>query len=160
MLSSKAGKKLFIVEGFKFRFHKSLTKGVERWACVNKKCKSYVKISNEIVIESKIDHNHEQPTEERLIKEKFNNSVKRKATENISDRTRKLINSELEEAEIDVLNSRDLVNIRKNIHKATSSVHSRTSVYKSFLPRPSFLIKSWFRADQVKIIYFPFIFTS
>lgn len=45
MFSSK-GKQLLVINNYKFRFHKKLSKNVERWCCANSKCKSYLKLTS------------------------------------------------------------------------------------------------------------------
>lgn len=64
MLISK--RKNFIIRcRFIFRFHKALANNVQRWVCVTRKCKAFLKTSRDgkLIQDSKGDtHNHEPPT--------------------------------------------------------------------------------------------------
>lgn len=41
---SEKGKMLIIKNEFKFCFHKELNNNIERWKCIQKQCKAYIKI--------------------------------------------------------------------------------------------------------------------
>jgi len=41
---SEKGKMLIIINEFKFCFHKELNNDIERWKCIRKQCKAYIKI--------------------------------------------------------------------------------------------------------------------
>jgi len=43
-MTSEKGKKVIIEDGFKFRFHKMLQNGVQRWKCYLNTCKCFFKI--------------------------------------------------------------------------------------------------------------------
>jgi len=93
---SERGKELRIIDGHKIRFHKELNGGVRRWCCAVKWCTAYTK-TNSVgdVIESKLVHEQDAYTDEELARDKFRNSVKRKALDDLCDRPSKLIHSEL-----------------------------------------------------------------
>jgi len=56
-----------------------------------------------------------------IFKKLFNNSVKRKAMEDLCERTRELIHKELLRQDLDSLTYVDIGNISRNMHKAGSS---------------------------------------
>jgi len=41
---SEKGKMLIIKNELKFCFHKELNNNIERWKCIQKQCKAYIKI--------------------------------------------------------------------------------------------------------------------
>ena len=53
---SKWGALLRIVDGYKFRLHKHLSDGLERWVCTDKKCKDFMNIDE---FGETIEENHE-----------------------------------------------------------------------------------------------------
>lgn len=56
---SRRGKDLIIVDNYKFRFHKNLQNNVQRWACTNSTCNSFIKTNeNKEIIEKHTDHQH------------------------------------------------------------------------------------------------------
>ena len=66
-------------------------------------------------------HNHDADSEACLNRQILNNSVKRKAMEDLCERTRKLIYEELRSQYLDTLTYNDIRNISRNMHKARSS---------------------------------------
>jgi len=59
VILSEKNKTLFNIDGYKFRYHKTLKNDVQRWSCCKKTCKSYIKLNNENeIIERANDHNH------------------------------------------------------------------------------------------------------
>lgn len=104
MLSEK-GKNLIVKDEFKFRFHKNLANDVQRWACTDKKCKAFMKMSAGIITDdSQADtHNHEPVQEASLAKQRISNAVKRKALDDVCERPSKLICRELDASAADVL---------------------------------------------------------
>ena len=65
--------------------------------------------------------NHDVDGEACLNRQIFKNSVKRKATEDLRERPRKLIRKELLSQYFDTVTCKDITNISRNIHKARSS---------------------------------------
>jgi len=81
-----------IINGFKFRFHKSLTNDVERWVCSRKNCLAYMKIDDRgTTIEQGLQHNHSADEHETLIRQRIANACKRKDTDDVFERLSKLI---------------------------------------------------------------------
>jgi hypothetical protein len=65
-------------------------------------------------------HNHVEDSEAILNRRILNNSVKRRAMEDLSERPRRLIRKELQIQDLDTLTYKDRQNIRRNIHKTRS----------------------------------------
>jgi hypothetical protein len=66
-------------------------------------------------------HNHEADSEACLNRQILNNSVKRKAMEDFSERPRKLIHKELQNQYVNTLTYKDTRDISRNMHTARSS---------------------------------------
>ena len=66
-------------------------------------------------------HNHDADSEACLKRQILNNSVKRKAMEDLWERPRKMIHEELRSQYLDTLTYKDISNISRNMHKARSS---------------------------------------
>jgi hypothetical protein len=66
-------------------------------------------------------HNHDADNDACLNRQILNNSVKRKAMEDLCERPRKLIHKELRSQYLDTLTYKDVRNISRNMHKARSS---------------------------------------
>jgi hypothetical protein len=66
-------------------------------------------------------HNHDADSEACLNRQILNNSVKRKAMEDLCERPRKLIHRELRSRFLDTLSYKDIRNISRYMHKACSS---------------------------------------
>lgn len=122
MLSEK-GKDLKVARGYKYRFQRRMTSGVQRWICSSSKtCKAYLKLttSGELV-ESNVHHDHNPESDAKIQKQQLNNTVKRKAVEDICERPSKVINRVLLEGDGEcALTSQDHANIRRNVHHARS----------------------------------------
>jgi hypothetical protein len=66
-------------------------------------------------------HNHDADSEACLNRQILNNSVKKKAMEDLCERTHKLIHKELRSQYLDTLTYNDIKNISSNMHTARSS---------------------------------------
>jgi hypothetical protein len=66
-------------------------------------------------------HNHDADSEACLNRQTFNNSLKRKAMEDLCERQHKLIHKELRSQDLDTLTYKDTGNISRNMYKARSS---------------------------------------
>ncbi|KAE9528757.1 hypothetical protein AGLY_012332 [Aphis glycines] len=93
-------KELRVIDGFKFRFHRIMKNEIQRWACTNKRCNAFLKFDT---------HG------------KLSNSVKREAVEQLCERPSKIIYSEITPDDLNILDSKDINLIRKNIHTARMS---------------------------------------
>lgn len=127
VIVSERGKNLIVLDGYKYRFHKQLTNGVKRWVCSvsgNKKCPAYLKTEgkSDVLVHIADNHNHQALDEKVLNRLALSNSLKRKATEDLSERPIKLIHTELRSGDVSTLTITDLKCIRKNIYHARRSV--------------------------------------
>ena len=66
-------------------------------------------------------HNHEADSDACLNRQILNNSVTRKAMQDLCERPRKLIHDELLSQDLDTLTYKDIMNISRSMHKARSS---------------------------------------
>ena len=66
-------------------------------------------------------HNHDAESEACLNRQILNNSVKKKAMDDLCERPRKLIHGELRSQYLDTVTYRDIRYISRNTHKARSS---------------------------------------
>ena len=122
VIRSEKGNDLLVIKGFKFRFQKSLAENMERWCCTNKKCKCYIKCDERReIVGGNVTHNHDKDSDASLNRQILNNSVKRKATEDLYERPRNMIHKELQSQDLNTVTCKDIQNIRRNIHKARSS---------------------------------------
>jgi len=107
---------LFVIDQYKFRFHKYSKNNIERWCCCKKTCKSYIHLnSDNDVVKKVINYNHHEENE-ILNRQILSNKLKRKAVDDISEKPSKIINSELLKNDIDTLTTYDLQLIRKYIY--------------------------------------------
>lgn len=124
VMYGEKNKKLVIVQGFKFGFQKMLANDVERWICTQRSCKCYLKIdSREVIIERKVDHNHNAIDTSVLNRQKLSNSVKRAACDNIHELPSKIVRRELASGDVDTLTMTDIRRIKSNLHHARSQLH-------------------------------------
>ncbi|CAH1115248.1 unnamed protein product [Psylliodes chrysocephalus] len=126
---SEKGKELLVLDGYKCRFHKELTGGIKRWVCSvsgNKKCTAYLKTEGKTNIIEVVDNHNYPPLDEKILnRNEVSNSLKRKASEDLSERPLKFIHRELRKGDGETLTNCDVTCIRNNIY------HSR----RSFLPK-------------------------
>ncbi|KAJ9574686.1 hypothetical protein L9F63_008147 [Diploptera punctata] len=128
---------LLVIEGFKFRFHKTLANGLQQWTCSIKTCKCFLKLdSSNSVIEKMKNHSHEKVGEKMLQRQKISNAVKRKAMEDVCTRPTKLIHKELSAGNRESIDKFDIELIRRNIQYARTS-----SGYPVWPPLESHLFK-------------------
>jgi len=93
--------------------------------CTNTKCKCYIKCneSPEIFVGGRgyVLHNQDADREACLNRQILNNSVKRKAMEDLCERPHKLIHRELRSQQLITLTYKFIRNISRNMHKARFS---------------------------------------
>jgi len=91
---SEKGKKKYVIEGFKFSFHKLLKNDIERWRCIL--CKSFFKYTNNEFIDQNLTHNHHNCDSEKILNRQIlNNNLKRKSQDDICEKPSKLLHSKL-----------------------------------------------------------------
>ena len=95
---------------------------MERWCCTNKKRIQYIKFNESPeIFGGDVTHNHDADSETYLNRQILNNSVKRKAMQDLCERTHKLIHKELWSQSLDTLAYKDIRNISRNMHKTLPS---------------------------------------
>lgn len=123
---SQNGKKLLIVDKYKFFLHYTAKSGQKTWRCINNKCQSKIYTNNteNEVIEKHVVliHNHDEDT--TLNRQEVNNSLKRKVSEdNIVEKPSKFILTEIKNFNNENnLNTTDLNYIRRNVYNARKSI--------------------------------------
>jgi hypothetical protein len=90
---------------------------------LTKKCKCYIKCnkSPEIFGRGSVMHSHDADSEACFNRQILNNSVERKAMEDLCERPGKLIHKELRSQYVDTLIYKNTENISRNTHKTRSS---------------------------------------
>lgn len=122
MLSEK-GQPLRVIDGFKFRFHKRLRSGVQRWTCAKASCKAFIKFEvRELTGTVTNTHNHVADATVFLERQKFSNAVKRKATKSLCDKPLKVIREELMTQNYGDITASDLRRAQKNIYEIRSTL--------------------------------------
>lgn len=120
---SERGKLLKVVDGFKYRKDREVSRGIA-WRCTVRGCAAriYTDVTASVLIDgpaSSVHHNHQQASD--LQQKKLCNSVKKKAIENIGERPIKLIRTGVAESEGNI-NVHDVHNIRQCIYRARRSI--------------------------------------
>jgi len=124
MLSEK-GKLIFIVDKFKFSFHKLLQNGQHRYKCTKRGCTANLKVlENEDIVwtSCNLEHNHDADEENKIERQIISNNLKRKATENLCERPSKLLHSYLRENNTNAITTKDVTYIKHNIFQARASL--------------------------------------
>lgn len=94
MIFSEKNKTLFIIDGYKFRYHKTLKNDSQRWSCCKKTFKSYIKLNNKneiieraymIIILLRILQNY------LINRRQLSNNLKGMTVEKLYDKLSKLI---------------------------------------------------------------------
>ncbi|CAH0558963.1 unnamed protein product [Brassicogethes aeneus] len=94
---SERGKKLIVIQKYKFRKHRETALGVF-YRCTVRTCSASISVdkTEEVLLQVNGQHNH--PSIENLQVKKLQNAIKRKVTEDISLRPSKIINMGINEA--------------------------------------------------------------
>jgi len=122
VLRSEKWKDLLVFKGFKFRFQKLFPTIWNDGVVLSKKYKCCIKCNeSREIFRRNVLHNHDASREACLKRQIFNNSVIRKAMEDLCERPRKLIHKELRSQDLDTLTYKDIGNISRNMHKALTS---------------------------------------
>lgn len=120
MLSEK-GKRLILIDGYTFSYHKNLAAGCTRWKCVKRPCKAFLKRNvHDLLIprESNLNHSCQVNTPNIIVRQRISNSMKGKAYNTFRIRPSTLISGEVQGKDADILTMDDITRIRKNIHAA------------------------------------------
>ncbi|CAH1109054.1 unnamed protein product [Psylliodes chrysocephalus] len=99
-------------------------KTVKRWQCSKRTCKAFVKTqeSDDTIVQSVLDHNHEKLSDEVFNRHFVSNSVKRKGVEDICEKPLKLIRNEIKNSAVEALTTKDIVDIMGNINPTELNV--------------------------------------
>jgi hypothetical protein len=122
---SEKGQTLRVIYGFKFRFHKRLRNGEQRWTCTKSSCKSFVKFDvNGGSGDVTNAHNHSPDSAACIRRQTLSNSIKRKAVDSLCDKPIKMIRDELMAKQNDYrnLSASDIRRVQKNVSEARSGV--------------------------------------
>lgn len=123
VIFSEKGKKLLVVQEYKFCVANVLKDSTVRWRCVSKKtrCSATIYTSTEdynTILKYKLDHNH--GPEINLERQELSNRIKRKAQDDLYERPSKVIHKDLAQSSslLDKVTTNDLNLIRKNVYEA------------------------------------------
>jgi rRNA pseudouridine-1189 N-methylase Emg1 (Nep1/Mra1 family) len=47
---SKKNRSIYVIDGYKFRFHKNLKNDIDQYCCTKKTCKVYIHLNNNVII--------------------------------------------------------------------------------------------------------------
>ena len=115
LCTSEKGRPLLVIDGYTFSFHKMLAKDtVKRWQCSKRTCKAFVKTQSteDTIVESVLDHNHEKLPADVFNRKLVSNSIKDQAVGNICEKPLNLIRSEIKNRGIDTFTTTDIVRVR------------------------------------------------
>lgn len=117
-VNSEKGKKLLLLEKYKFGFQKTLSGDIQRWTCTKRKCTAYMKLHNDSIVQQQINHNHEPDTDGVLARQTVSNNLKRKGDALITEKPSKMIRREITSSSSYgfTLTQHDLQRIRKNLN--------------------------------------------
>ncbi|CAH1158483.1 unnamed protein product [Phyllotreta striolata] len=119
---SERGKLILVYKNYKYYVGRVLKRtGENSWRCFKKRCKAqiYTLGGREEPIFSRTSgtHNHDSDSEAVLNRQKISNTVKRKATDDTSDRPSKIINREVSENVLRSITVKDIKYIRDNFNR-------------------------------------------
>jgi hypothetical protein len=113
----------YIINGYKFGYHKKLKNEMFRWKCTNKNCKSFIKVDiHQNIIANSTPHNHIPDDTTSLDRQKLSNVSKRKGLLDINIKPSKIIFAELSADDHIKSTSNDINLIRKNMYNARRSI--------------------------------------
>ncbi|KAL4112727.1 hypothetical protein QTP88_016463 [Uroleucon formosanum] len=125
---SENGELIFIVNKFKFSYHKILQNEFKRFKCTKRGCTAYLRIcknKNVVWESSNLNHSHNPDEENQLERQIISNGLKRKAIESICERPSKLLHSYLRENSINSITTQDVKYIKYNMLQAQALVHPK-----------------------------------
>lgn len=133
-VDTNKGHRSIICEGYRYRLDNILKSDAVSWRCTMKGCKARLRTdtSAKTVLQQKNEHSHE-PDERKNERHVLRNSVKRKASDDISQRPSKHIRKALQEQEEEQLEPKDLKRAAKAIYRRRR---------KTYPPLPKSLAKT------------------
>ena len=118
-MMSEKNRKIILLNGYKFSFHKNLAAGTKRWKCIQHNCKAYFKRNQEgKTTFEQLNHNHEKTEANVIRRQEISNRLKRKAEDTFFIRPSHLIHKEIGETDDGILRMENITRIRKNINAA------------------------------------------
>ncbi|KAE9525826.1 hypothetical protein AGLY_014052, partial [Aphis glycines] len=95
-ITSKHGKKMILIDGFKFNFsYKSVQTNISRYRCFVKTCTAIIYVDDENVLISKTEHKCNGPCS-NIDRQKVTSACKRKAVDDINEKPQKIILNEIQ----------------------------------------------------------------
>ena len=124
VIKSQRGRDLIVINNFKFAFGYKNQNNVEVWRCVIKKCKAKITTNSEKSCMFTEEGTHNHNAADNIASQAISNSVKRKATEDLSEKPLKLIRSEIEKLPTFGANItyKEIGTIRRNIYRSRRGV--------------------------------------
>ncbi|XP_054273608.1 mucin-2-like isoform X10 [Macrosteles quadrilineatus] len=124
---SQRGKTLKVYDGYKFRRTSMTNQGVA-WRCVQKNCvaRLYTDESENVLLQVFNDHNHEKT--DKIEREKFCNTVKIKATTDLTEKPSELIRKDLTATGTtsDCLTEKDIILARRALYRVRRCTRARS----------------------------------
>jgi len=67
-ISSEKNCTLFVIDEYKFRFHKNSKNNVDRYCCTKKNCAAYIHLNNNVIIKKVLNHeNHKKDSHSNMF---------------------------------------------------------------------------------------------
>ncbi|PSN53964.1 hypothetical protein C0J52_12535 [Blattella germanica] len=113
---SEKGNPMYVIRVYKFTFYKDLIRDIQRWRCILRSSKAFIKLYEKFeIVERHELHNHDAMDPELLNWQVLSNKLKRKAVEDICERPSKLLHLELTKNHVPDLTKYDVHLIKKNM---------------------------------------------
>ena len=119
IIESNKGEKCLLLDNFKYRKFRVSNSGNVVWRCYIKNCTSTVTTCSQIksILKTNNTHKHEQMDAVKIQIQEVRNKCKRKASNDIHERPRKIIRKEILSIENnEVIGSNDVSLIRKSMY--------------------------------------------
>lgn len=126
---------LFVLDGYKFRYQKSLKNNLERWSCTIRECKAYLKLvpplpgeSSPHIAAGKPIHNHNKIDDKVARRKEISRKIQTIAEMDFTSRPAEIIESLLDERDWERFTPHDINLIRRNLY------NRRVKAFKSLSP--------------------------
>lgn len=131
------GKKSLMYDGYIYRVDSVLKDGCISWRCTNKKCKGRLRTDCKVtaIAPVQLEHNHDK-NDRKLERQQLVIQVKRKASDDTTARSSKLIRPELHKFSENQLESGDIRCIAQSIYRERRKLYyvlltTREEVYQA-----------------------------
>lgn len=127
MLTSERGKKMLLVNNYKFSFTAELKGGEKKWRCKASRCTAnvYTVGMDNLISRSNLNHNHLPLNERQIQRQTISNLAKCKAVEEISNRPSKILRTVMGTEKTENILSADLSYIKRNIYNARRKLYPK-----------------------------------